>query len=136
MGSGGRYAWNFGFHPDVKLDLNIDAGMGDVNLDLRTLTLESVKVNAGMGAVMIKLPDTGKFDVDVDSGMGTVVIEVPANMGVRLQTETAIVGRDLPAGYTQNNNRYTSPTYSTAENRVDIQVDLGLGSITIREVSD
>lgn len=136
MGPGGRYAWNFSFHPDVKLDLNIDAGMGDVNLDLRTLTLESVKVNAGMGVVTIKLPETGEFDVNVDSGMGTVVIEVPAGLGVRLQTETAIVGRNLPAGYTQNNNRYTSPNYSTAENRADIQVDLGLGSITIREVSD
>jgi len=136
MGPGERYAWNFGFHPDVKLDLNIDAGMGDVNLDLRALTLESVKVNAGMGTVTIKLPKTGKFDVNVDSGMGTVVIEVPAGMGVRLQTETAIVGRNLPAGYTQNNNRYTSPNYSTAENRADIQVDLGLGSITIHEVSD
>ncbi len=136
MGPGGRYAWNFGFHPDVKLDLNIDAGMGDVNLDLRALTLESVNVNAGMGAVTIKLPNTGKFAVDVDSGMGTVVIEAPASLGVRLQTEAAIVGHNLPAGYTQNNNRYTSPTYNTAENRADIQVDLGLGSITIREVSD
>jgi len=134
-GPGGRYAWNFGFHPDVKLDLTIDTGMGDINLDLRALTLESVRINAGTGAVTIKLPDTGKFDVDIDSGMGTVVIEVPAGMGVRLQTETAIVGRNLPAGYTQNNNRYTSPTYSTAENRADVQVDLGIGSITIREVS-
>ena len=85
----------------------IDTGMGDINLDLRALTLESARINAGTGAVTIKLPDTGKFDVDIDSGMGTVVIEVPAGMGVRLQTETAIVGRNLPAGYMQNNNRYT-----------------------------
>lgn len=136
MGPGRGYAWNFGFHPDVALDLNIDTGMGDVNLDLRALVLESVKVNAGMGAITIKLPGTGKFSVDIDSGMGTVVIEVPAGMGVRLQTEAAIVGRNLPAGYTQNNNRYTSPNYDTAENRADIQVDLGIGSITIREVSN
>jgi len=136
MGPGRGYAWDFGFHPDVALDLSIDAGMGDVNLDLRTLTLESVKVNAGMSAVTIKLPETGKFDVDIDSGMGTVVIEVPAGLGVRLQTEAAIVGRNIPSGYTRNNNRYTSPNYSNAEDRVNIQVDLGIGNITIREVSD
>jgi hypothetical protein len=135
MGAGGRYPWDFGFHPDVKLDLSIDAGMGDVNLDLNTLTIESVKVNAGMGIVTIKLPATGKFDVDIDSGMGTVVIEVPDGLGVRLQTEAAIVGRNLPANYTRNNNRYTSPNYNTTENRANIQVNLGLGSITIREVS-
>lgn len=136
MGPGNRYAWDFSFHPDVKLDLSIDAGMGDVNLDLRALTLESVKVNAGMGAVTIKLPETGKFDVNIDSGMGMVVIEVPAGLGVRLQTEAAIVGRDLPAGYTRNNNRYTSPNYNNAENRADIQVNLGLGNITIREAGN
>ena len=134
-GPGRRYTWNFNFHPDVALDLTIDAGMGDVNLDLRTLSLESVKVNAGMGAITIKLPETGKFDVEVDSGMGTVAIEVPAGMAVRLQTDAAIVGRNIPASYTHSNNRYTSPNYDSAENRADIQVNLGLGSITIREVS-
>jgi len=136
MGVGRRNVWNFSFHPDVKLDLDIDTGMGDVNLDLRMLTLESVKVNAGMGTVTIKLPETGTFDVDIDSGMGTVVIEVPAGLGVRLQTQTAIVGRNLPAGYTQDNNRYTSPNYDSAEHRANIQVDLGMGSITIREVGN
>ena len=135
MGPGRRYAWDFSFHPDVALDLNIDTGMGNINLDLRSLTLQSVNVNAGMGAVTIKLPETGEFDVEVDSGMGTVVIEVPAGMEVRLQTDSAIVGRNIPAGYTHGNNRYTSPNYTTAENRADIQVDLGIGSITIREVS-
>ena len=135
-GPGRRYAWDFSFHPDVALDLSIDAGMGDVNLDLRKLSLESVSVDAGMGIVTIKLPDTGEFDVSVDSGMGTVTIEVPAGMGVRLQTDSAIVGRNIPASYTHTHNRYTSPNYDTAENRADIEVDLGLGSITIREVSD
>ncbi|MBN2390417.1 MAG: hypothetical protein JXR84_06825 [Anaerolineae bacterium] len=135
-GPGKRYAWDFSFAPDVSLDLSIDTGMGNVALDLRSLTLESVSVDAGMGVVTIKLPETGEFDVSVDSGMGTVVIEVPAGLGVRLQTDSAIVGRNIPAGYTHNNNRYTSPNYETAENRADIQVDLGLGSITIREVSD
>jgi hypothetical protein len=135
-GPGRRYVWDFSFHPDVALDLSIDAGMGDVNLDLHALTLTSVNVNAGMGTVTIKLPETGEFDVNVDSGMGTVVIEVPASMGVRLQTDSAIVGRNIPASYTHSNNRYTSPNYDTAENRADIQVDLGLGSITIREASD
>jgi len=136
MGPGRGYVWDFNFHPDVALDLRIDTGMGDVNLDLRALTLESVKVDAGMGAVTIKLPKTGKFDVDIDSGMGTVVIEVPAGLGVRLQTEAAIVGRSLPADYTRNNNRYTSPNYDSAEDHADIQVDLGIGSITIREVAN
>lgn len=136
MGPGRRYTWDFSFHPEVALDLSIDTGMGDVNLDLRMLTLESVKVSAGMGAITIRLPETGKFEVNVDSGMGTVVIEVPAGLGVQLQTEAAIVGRDLPAGYTQHNNRYTSPNYNSAENRADIQVNLGIGNISIREVAD
>jgi hypothetical protein len=135
-GPGRRYAWNFRFHPDVALDLSIDAGMGDVNLDLSALTLENLNVDAGMGAVTLRLPETGTFDVEVDSGMGTVTIEVPAGMEVRLQTEAAIVGRNIPAGYTQRNNRYTSPGYETAENRADIKVNLGIGSITLREVSD
>ncbi len=135
MGPGRGYVWDFAFHPDVALDLNIDAGMGDVDLDLRGLDLKSVEVNAGMGAVALKLPETGEFSVDIDSGMGMVVIEVPAGLGVRLQTETAIVGRNLPDGYTQRNNRYISPNYDTAKSYANVRVDLGVGNLTIREAS-
>lgn len=134
MGPGRRYVWNLGFHPAVTLDLSVDAGLGDINLDLRALTLEVVNVHAGMGAVLVKLPETGEFDVNIDSGMGTVVIEVPAGMAARVQTDAAIVGRVLPPSYTQTNNRYTSPNYDTAKNRANIQVNLGMGSITVREV--
>lgn len=133
MGPGKRYAWDLNFHPDVALDLSIDAGIGDINLDLRALTLESVNVNTGMGSITLKLPETGDFDITIDGGMGTVSIEAPAGLGVRLQTDAAIVGRSIPAHYTRIGNRYTSPNYEAAEHRVTIQVNVGVGNITLTE---
>lgn len=134
IGPGRRYSWDLAFHPDVALDLDIDIGMGDVNLDLSALTLDAVNVNFGVGDILVKLPETGDCDINIDGGMGAVVIEIPADMAVRVQTDAAIVARAIPPGYTQINNRYTSPDYNNAEKRVDIHVGLGIGSITIQEI--
>lgn len=134
IGPSRRYSWDLAFHPDVALDLGIDIGMGDVNLDLGALTLDTVNVNFGMGDILVKLPETGDCDINIDGGVGAVVIEVPAGLAVRMQTDAAIVARTIPPSYTQANNRYTSPGYSEAETRVDIHVGLGVGSITLQEV--
>ncbi|HOT91055.1 MAG TPA: DUF5668 domain-containing protein [Anaerolineae bacterium] len=128
-----RYSWDLAFHPDVALELNIDAGVSDMNLDLSALTLETVNINFGVGDMLLKLPSNGNCDINIDGGVGTIVIEVPADLAVRIQTDTAVVARGIPPGYTQINNRYTSPGYDKAEARIDIRVGLGVGSFTVQE---
>ncbi len=134
IGPGRRYSWDLAFHPDVALDLDVNVGMGDVNLDLSALTLHAVNVNFGVGEILLKLPPTGDYDINIDGGVGAVVIEAPAGLAVRVQTDAAIVARNIPPDYSRGNNRYTSPGYSDAGQQVDIHVGLGIGSITLQEV--
>jgi hypothetical protein len=133
IGPGRRYSWDLGFHPDVALDLGIDVGMGDINLDLSALTIDTVNVNFGVGDILVKLPEAGDCDINIDGGIGAVVIEVPAGMAVRVEADAAIVARTIPSNYTRVNNRYTSPGYGDAEKQVDIHLGLGIGSITVQE---
>ena len=114
----------------------IDLGIGDANLDLSKLTIDDIKVDFGIGEVMIELPATGEFDIDVDGGIGSIMIKVPEGMAVRLHADLAIVGRDIPTSYSRNDNVYTSPGYSDAENRANITLGLGIGSVSIREISN
>jgi predicted membrane protein len=135
-GPGIQYTWDLSFNPDTRLDLETDIGVGDVNLDLSALAIDDVKVDFGIGEVTIDLPSTGEFDIDVDGGIGSIVIKVPEGMSVRLRTDVAIVGRNIPASYSRNDNIYTSPDYSDAENRANITLGLGIGSVAIHEIHE
>jgi predicted membrane protein len=128
--------WDLNFHPDVALTFNIDAGISEVNLDLAELSLDEANVDFGIGDVQMQLPETGEFTVNIDGGIGLIVIEVPEGLAVRLQTDTGIVMRSLPNGYNHVNGIYTSSNYRDAENRVDIRLALGIGSVTLREISN
>jgi len=134
VGPGKRYSWDLAFHPDVALDLGIDIGVGDINLDLSALTVDTANINFGVGDILVKLPQTGDCDINIDGGVGAVVIEVPAGTALRVEADAAIVARTLPPDYTRVNNRYTSPGYSSAEKRVNIHIGLGVGSLTIQEM--
>lgn len=135
-GPGIQYTWDLSFNPDTRLDLETDIGIGDVNLDLSALAIDDVKVDFGIGEVTIELPPTGEFDIDVDGGIGSIVIKVPEGMSVRLRADVAIVGRNIPASYSRNDNIYTSPDYSDAENHANITLGLGIGSVAIREIHE
>lgn len=135
-GPGLKHAWDLSFNPDTKLDLDTDVGIGDANLDLRDLHIDDVKVDFGIGEVTLELPATGEFDIDVDGGIGSISIKVPEGMALRVRTDTGIVGRDMPPGYVRNGDYYTSPGYNNAENRANVILGLGIGSIAIREAGD
>ena len=69
-------------------------------------------------------------------GDGLVPSKVPEGMALRVRTDTGIVGRDFPANYARNDNVFTSPGYSDADNRANITLGLGIGSVSIREIGD
>jgi predicted membrane protein len=107
--------------------------VGDVDLNLRQLTIHDVDVNFGVGQVEIILPEAGKFDVSLDGGIGNVTIKVPEGMEVRVNMDTAIVARTIPNSYTQNDEIFKSPGYNNADSHANITVDLGIGNVTVKE---
>ena len=85
-----------------------------------------------LGQITLTLPDEGDFQARVDGAIGQIVIVIPAGMEARVCLDTALVSKQLPAEYQYRDQVYTSPGYASAENRVDLQVSLAMGSVTIR----
>ncbi len=66
--------------------------------------------------------------------IGEIVVVIPVGMAARIRTDTALVGSQLPGGYQRRDDVYTSPGYEGAEDRVDLEVDLAIGSVVIRHL--
>ena len=113
--------WEIGLTPSIPLDLNLNGGVGESNLDLRELKLVDLDVNVGVGDIHLRLPampESYHADIDgsvgdiritvepetamvlgVDGGVGDTVIELPSDAAVRVQADTGVGNVRLPSDF-------------------------------------
>lgn len=132
---GDQPGWELGLAPEVPLELKVDLGAGRADLDLTGLTVSDLEVSVGIGQAIVTLPDEGRFYAKIEGAIGETVVVIPAGMAARIRVDTGLSVSDLPDGYQQQGDVYTSPGYATAENRVDLEVGQAIGKITIRQSS-
>lgn len=126
-------SWDLRLNRDVPLDLQIDLGVGEAEIDLAGMALEDLEVDMGVGQVVVTLPaEAGDLRATVDGAIGQIVILLPEGLGVRLQMDTALVGRQIPPGYEQRGDVFLSPGYEDADQRIDLTVNLAIGNVTVR----
>jgi hypothetical protein len=114
-------SWNIGLNPEVPIDLSINGGVGEANLDLSGLQLSGLEIDGGVGQISVSLPSTlednqvringgvGEFDVNIpagpnltlgiNGGVGEFTVDVPDDAYVTLNAEGGVGGVNLPPGY-------------------------------------
>jgi hypothetical protein len=128
-------SWELGLAPEVPLELKVDLGAGRADLDLTGLMVDDLEVSMGIGQAIVTLPDEGRFRARIEGAIGETVVIIPAGMAARIRVDTGLAVSDLPDGYQQRDDVYTSPGYASADDRVDLEVDQAIGKITIRQSS-
>jgi hypothetical protein len=133
IGWGDQLGWELGLASGVPLDLKIELGAGRADLDLTGLTVDDLEVSMGIGQAIVTLPDEGRFQAKIEGAIGETVVVIPAGLEARIRVDTGLAVSDLPDGYQQRDDVYTSPDYASADNRVDLEVSQAIGKITIRQ---
>ncbi len=113
--------WNIGLSPDVPLDLDINGGVGEANLDLSELQVTDLNVSSGVGKITVSLPSAGEsysaqisggvgethltiptgpdVTLTVSGGVGESTIIVPDGAGVRVEADSGVGGVNLPDSF-------------------------------------
>jgi hypothetical protein len=128
-----QQGWELNLNRDVPLQLTVDAGVGDVSVDLRQIKLTGLVTKMGVGRTTVTLPGQGTFEARLSSGVGALVVRVPAALAVRVHASPGLGTTDVPSGYQHEGEMYTSPGYASAQARVELWVDNGIGLIQIEE---
>jgi hypothetical protein len=131
--SGDNNLWTLRLNPDVPLRLRIDSGVGTTEADLTKLRLTALEIHSGVGQTIATLPAQGDLPVTIEGGVGRTVLAIPQGVAARITVNQGLGNVQVIGNYQRQENRYISPSYDTATNRVDVQVDSGVGSIVIRE---
>ena len=145
--------WDLSLTEEIPLDLYISLGVGESDLDLSNLQIIDLDLNIGVGQTIVELPegeydayieggvgqttitlpDEGQIKLDVEGGIGEMVIYIPDDMAVKIYVDRGIASLTVPSGYTQNEDVYTSPNYDEGGDYLELDLELGIGNITIRE---
>ncbi|MBW3534057.1 MAG: hypothetical protein KY453_02385 [Gemmatimonadetes bacterium] len=99
---------------------------------LGNLNARTIEVNAGVGDVTLDL--TGAWarpaDVRVKMGLGSLRLRFPEGLGVRLRKKTFLTALDAQ-GLVKRGDDYYSPDWETAERRITVEVEAAFGSIDV-----
>jgi hypothetical protein len=124
--------WSIRLNNGVPLDLDIRTGAGESTLDLSTLDASSLQVEVGAGATNLDL--SGNWDHNVSAaitgGVGTLSIKLPAEMGVRVNMDTALVNVTAN-GLIIGEDGYVNKAFGTAPYTLTLNVNAGVGSVVL-----
>ena len=128
-----RNKWEISLSNDVPLDIDVDFGAGEGDLDLRGLILNSVKLDMGVGELTLDLSGEQKqsVDVSIDGGVGSATIYLPVDVGVRVKVDGGI-GSVNASGMIKKRDAYVNDAYGKTEVTIDVDVDAGIGSIDLK----
>ncbi len=133
--NGGRSpGWEINLNERVPVGLEVDAGTGNMTLDLEKLQLRSLTVDSGTGNASITLPATANGTiVEIDGGTGNLELFVPEGLEARIEVDSGIGNTTVdPRFSSQGEDTYESSDYDTATNKVTIKIDHGVGNLNIR----
>ena len=124
--------WRIGLSTRIPLSLDINSGVNRSRLDLTGLKLRRLALNAGVGDSEVTLPDAGAYEVSINGGVGAVKLEIPERMEARIRVDGGLGAIDVGRRYEHQGKYYVTEGYAAAEDKADIEIDGGVGSITIR----
>ena len=132
--------------PDVYID--IDTGASSIELDLTDLRVPVLNVNAGAASVDIRMPaDTGPAEAVISAGASSIDLRIPDGVPARILNDSALSSIDVSSRFQSLEGAFSegqtvmrrhpgdifqSPGYRDAENRVSIEINVGVSSVSVQ----
>lgn len=130
-----EYRWEIALQNDVPMDMEVNLGVGESNLNLGDLYLQNLVVDTGVGETTIDLTGNVResYDVQINGGVGETTVYLPEGVGLRVEASTGI-GSFIINGLQKEGDSdvYTNETYGSAEVNLMLEISSGIGEITIQ----
>jgi hypothetical protein len=125
--------WTIGLTTEVPLDLKLDTGASRAQLDLGDMRLRSLDLHTGASETRVRLPKAaGLTRVSANAGAASLTFEVPTGVAARIRTRMALGSAQVDqARFPPTVGGYESPDFASATDRVEIDVQGGVGSLRI-----
>lgn len=133
-GRGGALDWSLSLNGEIPLSLDLETGASQARLDLTDLCVTDLRLQTGASATDITLPaNAGHTRAEIRSGAASVIIRVPSGVAAWIQAKGGLANiRVDKSRFPRAGDMYQSPDYDTSPNKVDIDIETGMGSVDVR----
>lgn len=127
------YSWQLELTPEISLSLILETGASESFLDLEASRVNHLRIKTGASSTRITTPKhTGLTRLEVESGAASVDIRLPEGVAGRIKVKSGLAGISIDTNrFPRMNDIYQSHGYDLSENRADIDIQTGVGSVSI-----
>lgn len=124
--------WQVQLTNEVPVNLDVEMGVSDAELDLAGIHLSHLSVEAGVGDTTVNLADDWKdsFDAEFDLGVGDAEIRLPQKTGVKLTVSKGVGSVNAKGFISEGKGVYVNEAYGETDIDIHLKVDVGVGEVT------
>jgi hypothetical protein len=125
--------WRFQLTQEIPVTLIVEAGASSVSIDLKDVPASHVELKTGASSSNVTVPARGVSLLDIDAGAASVSVRVPEATAARIRVEQGVTSINVDTNRFPrlDSGFYQSSGYDTATDRADINIEAGLGSVTV-----
>ncbi len=126
--------WDVQLNEDIPMDLSIETGASKAMLDLRGLKLEKLDIETGVGDLNVDLGGDWKksFKTNIETGVGQTTVILPSEVGVKITTEKGIGSMNLEGFIAKGKGVFVNEAYEKADILLEVNSELGVGDVTFK----
>lgn len=127
------FNWSMSLNDSVPIDLDLEAGASDAELNLEGLQVRQLRLKTGASSIQVRLPArAGRVKAHVEAGAASVTLRVPQGVAGRVRARGGLAEIQVDTSrFARSGEAYQSPDFETAENAVDIDIQAGVGSVRV-----
>lgn len=127
-----KSSWDVRLTRSLSLNVNVDAGASDANIDLSQAQLRAIDVDAGASNLTLKLGTQEKLtQINLNSGASAVTIKIPKTSGIRLMLDNGLSSKQIANLIEVSKDTYESPNYADTSNKIELTGKIGVSSFII-----
>lgn len=121
--------WNLQLTNNVPIDLKIETGASDSELNLAGIRLSQLNIETGVGRTTVDLGGTWKesFEANLDMGVGQTTVILPKDIGVKVHSDKGIGIINVEGLISKGEGVYVNEAYENANMIITVNADLGVG---------
>jgi hypothetical protein len=131
--NGGRREWDVRLNERVPLVLDIDVGAAESRIDLTDVCVTDLKLDTGASSSEVWMPArAGQTTAKLSGGAASIKVTIPPEVAARIRWDGGLATINVDTRrFPQSGKTYQSPNYETAANKIDLKVDMGMGSVEV-----
>jgi hypothetical protein len=130
----GRLDWDVAFNQNVPISLQIDGGANNIHLDLTDLKVTDFTMKNGASSTEIIFPaNAGLTRARISSGAASLQARIPPGVAGRIRFQGGMSTLNVDSRrFPSQAGVYQSPDFDIAQNKVDLEIEMGAGSVEVK----